>query len=134
MGVQTGTDECVVEHTTGAVRDSGTDRLARCLAGTPDKRTAALTANEPLRISYLERVKDPGTSLEAFRKDDHGAQSTYEHILELAATEAQSFFEEACPGDRLTMSPTSRHRRLCRQGQEGWGCRRQKREGCLRFH
>ena len=34
------------------------------------------------------------------------AQRAYEHILELpGATEAQSFFEEECPGDRLMLKP-----------------------------
>ena len=46
------------------------------------------------RTHQLERVLDTGSSLEACRRADNGAQWAHEKTLELAATvEAQPFFQ-----------------------------------------
>lgn len=98
-------DVYVVESAARAVRDRGTDCQTHCIAGLPHKQGTALIANEPLwqRISYIGRVKDTVTPLEACRKVDNVAQWAFEHILEMpGTTEALSFFEEVCPGVRLT--------------------------------
>ena len=57
------------------VRDGGADHLAHCLANTPDKQAEAPITVEYLgqRTSYLERVLDPGLSLEAYERADKRA-------------------------------------------------------------
>ena len=114
VGVPLGTDEYVLDQAMEVVRTGGADRLARCLARMPDKHTAALIAIESLgqRTSYLERALDTGLSLEACRMADHGVQWAYGNILELPlAAEAQSFFQEGCPGtadsEPLSASPST---------------------------
>ena len=108
VGVPIGTDKYVLDRAIEAVRDGAADRLARCLASMPDKQAAALIAVESLgqRTSYLERALDTGLSLEACRREDNGAQWAYENSSEQpGAAEAQSLFQEGCPGNQLTLNP-----------------------------
>ena len=89
-------------------RDGVADGLARCLTNLPDKQAAALIAIESLEqsTSYPERVLDTGLPLDACRRADNGAQWADRKILELpGAPEAQSFFQEGCPGNQLTLTP-----------------------------
>ena len=82
--------------------------VLRCLANVPDTQAAALIAIDSLaqRTSYLEGALDMGLSLDACRRADSGAQRTYEKIFKLpGAAEAQSFFQEGCPGNQLTLNP-----------------------------
>ena len=106
VGVPIGTDEYVMERALELVRDGGANRHARCLASMPDKQAAALIAIESLgqRTSYLEGALDTGLSIETCGREDIGAQWAYEKILELPGA-AQSFFQEGCPGNQLTLSP-----------------------------
>ena len=55
---------------------------------------------------YMEKALDTELSLKACRRAYNRAQWAYEKILELpGAGEAQSFFQEGCPDDRLTLKP-----------------------------
>ena len=108
VGVPIGTDEFVLDRAKEVVRDERADRLARCLASMPDKQAATLITNKSLgqRTSCLERALDTGISLETCRRAENGAQWAYENILELhRAAEAQSFFQEGCPANQLTLNP-----------------------------
>ena len=67
----------VYKRQVGAVRDIDADCLARCLAGMIDKQPVALIATESFAqnySSYLERVMDAGTFLQACQRADNGAQ------------------------------------------------------------
>ena len=59
------------------------------------------------RTGYLERALDTELSLEACRTADNGVQRAYENIFfELpGAAEAQSFFQDGCSDERLTLQP-----------------------------
>ena len=83
VGVSIGIEKYAVECMVGVVGDGGVDRLARCLADTPEKRAEALIVIEPLgqTTSYLERVLDKALSLQACRRIGNGAQWAYEQIL-----------------------------------------------------
>ena len=109
VGVPIDNDEYVLERARGIVKEGGTDHLASCLANKPDKQSAILIITESVgqRTGYLQRALDTQLSLEARRRADNRAQQwEYEKILELpGAAEAQSFFEKACPDDRLTIQP-----------------------------
>ena len=108
VGVPIGTEEYVRGRAMEVVRDGGADHLARCLANMPDKQAAALIFVESLgqQTSYLGRALDPGLSLEAYKGADNGAQWVYEKILGIpGAAEAQPFFQEGCPDNRLTLKP-----------------------------
>ena len=108
VGVPIGTDEYVLERALEVVRDGGAGRLARCFAYMPDKQAAALVATESSgqKTSYLERALNTGLSLEACRRADNGVQWAYEKFRELpGAAKAQSFFQEGCPGNQLTLNP-----------------------------
>ena len=124
VGVPIVTDEYVLDRAIEVMRDGGADRLARCLASMPDKQAAALIAIESLgqRTSYVERALDTGLSLEACRRAENGAQRAYENILELPrAAEAQSFFQEGCPGKQLTLNPHQQARTRLSTGAGGLG-------------
>ena len=110
VGVPNGTDENVllVERTREIVKEGGTDHVARCLANMPDKQAAALIVIESLGQStgYLVRALDTELPLEACKRADNGAQWAYKKIFELlGVAEAQSFFQEGCPDERLTLEP-----------------------------
>ena len=63
-----------------------------------------------------------GLSLEACRRADNGAQGAHEKILELqGAAEAQSFFQEGCPGNQLTLSPRQQAQARLSTGSGGLG-------------
>lgn len=64
--------------------DGGVDHLALCLANLIAKQAAThiFVEYHGQRTSYLERVLDPGFSLEACRRADNGAQEVYEKPLE----------------------------------------------------
>ena len=101
VGTPIGTEEYVRGRAREVVRDGGADHLARCLANLPDKQAASLITVESLgqRMSYLEKARDPGLSLEACKRADSAAQCAYEKILELpGATEIQPFFPGGVPG------------------------------------
>ena len=86
----------------------GTDHHAGCLANMPEKQAAALNVAESLelRIRFLENALDTELSLESPRREDNGAQWPYDKDIELpGVAEAQSIFEEGCPGDQLTLQP-----------------------------
>ena len=124
VGVPIGTDEHVLERELEIARDGGADRLARCLANMPNKQAVALIAIESLgqRTSYLERALETGLSLEACRRTDSWAQWANEKILELpGAAVAQSFFQEGCPGDQLTLSPHQQTQARFSTGAGGLG-------------
>lgn len=77
VGVPIGIEEHDEEHAVGAVRDIDADCLARCLAGMINKQPVALIATESFAqnySSYLERVMDAGTFLQACQRADNGAQ------------------------------------------------------------
>ena len=69
VGVDIGTEECVVERVIGAKRDGGADCVANWLAGTPSKQAAAFIVTESLeqKTSCLERFVDTGTPLVEYR-------------------------------------------------------------------
>ena len=94
VGVPIGTDEYVLERAMEAVRDGGADCLARCLANVPDKLAASLSAIESLeqRTRCLERGLDTGLSLEAGRREDNGAQWTYEEYSSYQARRRHNHF------------------------------------------
>ena len=70
-----------------------------------------------------KRQLDTQLSLEARRRADNRAQQwEYEKILELpGAAEAQSFFEKACPDDRLTIQPHQQAQARLSTGVRGLG-------------
>ena len=108
VGVAIDTDEYVLERAMGVGKKGCADRLARCLANMPHKQAVVLIAIEPLgqRTTCLERSLGTGLSLEARRRADNGAQWVYENILEVpGAAQAQSFSQEGCPDNRLTLKP-----------------------------
>ena len=114
----------MLDRATEVVRDGGADRLSRCLTSMPDKQAPALVAIESLgqRTSYLERALDTGLSLEACRRADNGSQWAYENILELPrAAEAQSFLQEGCPGNQLTLNPRQQAQARLPTGAGGLG-------------
>lgn len=98
-----------------------------CLANMPDKQAAALIAVEsPARkASYPERILDTALVLKTCTRVNNDEQGLHEKMLELpGAAEAQSFFQEGCPDDRLTLLP---HQHAFLHGREGWGFRRRRR-------
>ena len=111
MGVPIGTDEYVLEWALEVVRGGGADSLARCLASMPDKQAAAscgVLTMESLgqSLSHLERALATGLSLEACRRASNGAPWACGKKLGLpGVAEAQSYFQEGCPGNQLTWSP-----------------------------
>ena len=122
VGVPTGNDEYVLERAREIVKEGGTDHLASCLANMPDKQAAAhiVTESPGQRTGYLERALDTELYLKACREADNGAQWAYEKILELTgAAEAQSFFQEGCPDDRLTLQPHQQAQARLSSGESG---------------
>ena len=118
MGVPIGTEEYVLERALEVVR------LARCLANMTNKQAAAFITVESLgqRTSYLQRTLDTVLSFEACRRADNDAQWAYEKVLELpGAAEAQSFFQEGCPGNQLTLSPHRKAKACISTGAGGLG-------------
>ena len=84
----------------------------------PDKQAAAVIVIESRgqRTDYIERARGMELSLEGCRRADE-AQWAYEKILEPpGAAEAQSFFQEWCPDDRL---PTSKPEHALLREREG---------------
>lgn len=98
-----------------------------------DKQAIALKAPASLgqRTSYFERAIGTGRSLEACRRVTNGAQWAYEHILKLLrATEAQSFFEEGCPGDQLMLKPHQQEEACSSTWEGGLGSPSAEARGC----
>ena len=117
VGVPIGTGEYVIDRAMEVVKDGGAGRRSRCLAEIPDKQAAVLIVIESLgqRTSCLERA-------------DNGAPSAYENILELpGAEEAQSIFQEGCPGNELTLNPHQQAQACLSTGGGRVGYRRRKR-------
>lgn len=125
-----GTNECVLERATEVVKYGGQDRLARCLANMPDKRSAALVAIESLgqRTSYLERALDTGLPLEACSRADNEAPWAYEKMFEHPARRRHSRFSRR--GARkisLHCDLTSKPKGDIRWDRHGHGYRLRKR-------
>ena len=114
--VPIGTKE--LKRTLGIARGAGAGRLARCLAGTPDKQALALTGIESLgqRKSYLGRLLDTGLSHEESRTADR--QSNAPHCLPSCVFRGIALCPEPVEGSlsSLVLSP--------REGVDGnEGCR-----------
>lgn len=103
MGVPiaTGAGAYVVGRAVRIMRGGGAGRVARCLAGTPDKPLAGLAAIEASNKFWIRVCPPQNVGGQTIRRS-----GKHEQILELPiAVEAQYFFHEGCQDDRLRLQP-----------------------------
>ena len=124
VDVPIGNDEYVLEQAREIVkREARTTSHAASRRCRTSKRRSPSSPNPSGRERATSKwALDTELSLEACRRADNGTQWAYEKILELpGAAEAQSFFEEWCPDDRLTVQPHQHAQARLSTGARGSG-------------